>query len=783
MQAILQIILSMRIPPIQTFFSRRMLLAVATILLTACSPTKHVPQGEYLLDKVKIETDTKEVKPDKLKSYLRQTPNFRILGIARLQLGIYNLSGSDTTKKINRWLRKIGTPPVIYDNEATAASCTQLTKALSNMGYMHATVYADTVIKKRRMQVTYKIQAKEPFYIDTLDYYIPHAEIDSIVRSQPSLLKKGMPLDRSLLDKERERITTRLRQCGYYAFSKDLITFNADTTGTSQAVNLTMQLRPMPSYKPEDLPSYDNHRTYRIRNVYIITDYTLANIDLARVDCSNAETYKDIHIVYGNKRYLSKSAIADNCYIRPGEPYSSTMVDRTYSAYGRLNYLKNINIRFLPVGEINHAPTLDCYIFLTPGKSQSMGIELEGTNSEGDLGVAAALTYQHRNTFKGSEIFTAEARVAYESISGTLQGIINDHYTEIGGRLGLKFPKFLFPFLPYDFRRRLPATTEFDVSINFQQRPEYTRVIAGAAWRYNWTNVRNRHRLDLIDINYVYLPKYMDGFLENIAPTNPLLRYSYEDHFIMRIGYNFYTSNIPSTTTLRATPLKKVYTLRTSIETSGNLLYAISNLANFKNDNGYKIFGIRYSQYVKGDLDYSFLYTIDERNSWAFHAGLGIGLPYGNSTVIPFEKRFYSGGANSVRGWSVRSLGPGSYNGKNSVTDFIYQCGDIRLDLSLEYRAKLFWKLEMAAFIDAGNIWTIKDYETQPGGAFRFNSFYKQIALAWGLGLRLNFDYVIVRCDLGMKVYNPAKDALHWAITKPDLRRDLALHLTIGYPF
>lgn len=783
MQFILPLNLSMRIPLLHTFSSWRRWLVAMIVLLTACSPTKHVPQGEYLLDKVKIETDSKDINSDKLKSYLRQTPNFRILGIARFQLGIYNLSGKDSTKKVNRWIQKIGTPPVIYNNDATEASCQQLTKALANMGYMHATVSADTIIKKHRIQVTYKVQAKDPFFIDTLTYFIPHAKIDSIIHSQLSLLKKGMPLDRSLLDKERERITTRLRQYGYYAFGKDLITFNADTTENSQAVNLTLQLRPMPSYDPEDPPSYDNHRTYRIRNVYVVTDHTLTNIDLAQVDCSTAEKYKDIHIIYGDNRYLSKSAIADNCHIRPGNIYSSMMVDRTYAAYGRLNYLKNINIRFLPLGEINHEPTLDCYIFLTPGKSQSMGIELEGTNSEGDLGVAAALTYQHRNTFKGSETFTAEVRAAYESISGSLQGIINDHYTEIGGRLGLKFPKFLFPFLPYNFRRRLPATTEFDASISFQQRPEYTRVIAGAAWRYNWTSSRHRHRLDLLDVNYVYLPKYMDGFLENIAPTNPLLRYSYEDHFIMRIGYNYYTSNIPATTAIRTAPLKNVYTLRASVETSGNLLYAISNLANFKNEDGYKIFGIRYSQYVKGDIDYSFLRTVDERNSWAFHAGFGIGLPYGNSTVIPFEKRFYSGGANSVRGWSVRSLGPGSYNGKNSVTDFIYQCGDVRLDLSLEYRAKLFWKLEMAAFLDAGNIWTIKDYETQPGGAFRFDSFYKQIALAWGLGLRLNFDYVIVRCDLGMKIYNPAENTLHWAISNPDLRRDLAFHLTIGYPF
>ncbi len=774
----------MRLSPLYNLIRWCVCLLPIAILLVGCSVTKHVPEGEYLLDKVKIETDSKEVTSEQLKTYVRQMPNFRVLGFARLQLGIYNLSSNDTTKKFNQWLRKVGTPPVIYSNEATDITCMQLKKALANMGYMHAEVYADTTAsKKQRMEVTYRVKTHEPFYIDSIDYYIPHSQIDSIIHSQPIQLKQGMNLDRALLDKERERITSLLQQHGYYAFSKDLITFNADTAGYTRGVALTMQLRPMPSQQRNGEASYDNHRTYYINNVYIITDYRLTNIDLSQIDRTETEMYKGIHIIYGNKRDLRPSAIVDNCLIRPGEQYSSELVERTYSAYSRLTYLKNVNVRFNPLGEQAGKMMLDCYVFLSSGKRQSMGIELEGTNSEGDLGVAATLTYQHRNIFKGSETFTAEVRGAYESITGTLQGIINDHYTEVGGRLGLKFPKFLFPFIPFEKRQKLPATTEFDASINFQQRPEYTRVIAGAAWRYNWTTLNNRHRFDLIDINYVYLPKYMDGFFEEIAPTNPLLRYSYEDHFIMRIGYNYYTSNVNRADAIRRKQPGQVYTLRASAETSGNLLYAISNLTNAPYDNGYKIFGIRYSQYVRGEIDYSFLHTIDERNSWAFHVGFGIGYPYGNSTVIPFEKRFYSGGANSVRGWSVRSLGPGSYNGRNDVSNFIYQCGDVRLDLSLEYRAKLFWKIEMAAFLDAGNIWTIKEYETQPGGAFRFDTFYKQIALSWGLGLRANFDYVIIRCDLGMKIYNPAEDALHWAISKPDLNRDLALHLTIGYPF
>lgn len=753
------------------------------LVVTGCSTTKHVPDGKYLLDKVKIEIDSKDISTETLTTYIQQHPNYRVMGILPLQLSIYNLSGNDTTSNVNRWLRKIGNAPVLYSEDAMEASCYQLSKALANMGYVNAEVEADTSMQEKRIAITYRITTHDPFYIDTVQYSIPHATIDSIIHSQPSLITKGMLLDRSLLNRERDRIVAQIRLNGYYDFGKELITFSADTSATSRGVDLTIKLHPMPLDGNRAVASYDNFRKYYFNKVYVITDPALAQLDLTQIDVSNTEVYRNLDILYGENRYITRNAIADNCFIEPGNLYSTAEIDRTYASFGRLTYLKNINIRFLPHCDALGNMQLDCYIFLAPGKSQSMSVELEGTNSEGDLGVAAQLTYQHRNIFKGSEILTAEVRGAYESVSGTLQGIINNHYTELGGRVGFKFPKFLFPFLERDFRRRLMATTEFDMSLNFQQRPEYTRIVAGAGWRYNWSRQNHRHRLDLLDINYVYLPQYMEGFLEQIAPTNPLLRYSYEDHFIMSIGYNYYTSNLPSSTPLQRTTLRNAYTLRTSIETAGNVLYGLSNLFNTPYDNGYKVFGIRYSQYVKGNIDYSFLHNFNEKHAIAFHAGLGIGIPYGNSTVLPFEKRFYSGGANSVRGWSVRSLGPGSYNNPNNYNNFIYQCGDIRLDLSVEYRAKLFWKIESAVFIDAGNIWTIADYETQPGGVFRFDTFYKQIALAYGLGVRLNFDFVVIRADFGMKAYNPADGAVKWPLIQPNFKRDFAWHITIGYPF
>ena len=756
--------------------------AIVGIVLVACSPTRHVPDGSYLLDHVKIETDDKSVKPSDLKSYLRQEPNHRMFGLFRFTLGLYNLSGNDSTKWYNRWVRNAGTPPIIYDPVLIENSRMQMEKAMNNKGYMAARVDVDTVSKGKRMDVFYRVSANTPHYIDDIDYRISNDTISRLVERQyvsHSLLKKGSNFDRNVLDEERQRISDMLRRDGFYAFNKELITYTADTADRSKAVDLTMNLVPE---SVANASGYRPYERYYMRKIYFVLSYDPTATD--QIDVANAGTYKNYYFVEGDRPYIRRETLVENCFIRPGLLFSGRDVDNTYTAFGRLRIVKYVNIRFEPAGRNDEGVNqLDCYILLSKDKPQSVSLELEGTNSEGDLGFAVGATYQHRNIFKGSETFSAKVRGAYESLSGDLSGLINDRYTELGGEIGVTYPKFLFPFLRTDCRRRMKASTEYSINLNFQQRPEYTRVIWGAAWKYKWTTNRGfyRHNYDLLDINYVYLPRKTDGFLENIAPDNPLLRYSYEDHFIMRMGYTFYCSNLnPSNPVQRRT---NVYTLRAAGEIAGNVLNAFSKLTSKEPDGGYKIFGIRYSQYAKFDFDYSFTHLIDERNSIAFHVGGGIGIPYGNSDILPFEKRYYSGGANSVRGWSVRTLGPGSYNGNNSVSEFINQCGDIRLDINLEYRTKLFWKVELGAFIDAGNIWTIRDYESQPGGQFRLDSFYKEIALAYGLGIRLDFSYFLLRFDMGMKAYNPAAGQDHWAIASQNFKRDSAFHFTVGYPF
>lgn len=765
----------------------------ALITLWSCSATRHVPRGKYMLDDVSIEiSGDKSVSSHDLINYLKQSPNHEVLGFWKLQLGTYNLSGKDSTKWYNRWVRRMGQAPVIYSQSLTDASVRQLRLALVNRGYLEAEVTADTMMMpaEKKIKVAYKINTGEPRRIAIIRHEIPDSAVRKLILADSAQfsIHPGDRFDRDNLDSERALITQRLREHGYYSFNKEYITFYADTSEFNKDVDLTLTVRaPRNSAnKPQPADSTTNHNIYYINKVYFVTSNSGYNSssDIA----GDTVVYKDITVIYGKDHYLKPGILQQKCFITPGSLYRASDVDRTYEDLARLGILKSINIELVPTGSENGRHELDAYILLARSKKQSVTFDVEGTNSEGDFGFGLGATYQHRNLAKGSQLLTARLRMNYESLSGKFNGLINDRYTEYAGEIGITFPKFEFPFASQSVKHKLNVDTEFALSFNYQERPEYTRIIAGAAWKYKWVNRNNtrRHNFDLIDINYVYLPESTLDFLDQIAPDNPLLRYSYEDHFIMSMAYRYYYTNkrIPSSLLRKYTLQPRVYTLRASVETAGNLLYAISSLSNARKDNGsYNVFGINYSQYVKGEVDYAITRNFNQRHSLAFHAGAGIGVPYGNSTVLPFEKRFYAGGANGVRGWGVRTLGPGSYDSRNSVTDFINQCGDIRLDLSLEYRSKLFWVIEGGVFVDAGNIWTIRNYENQPGGMFHLDTFWKQIAAAYGLGLRFDFTYFLLRLDLGMKAHNPATGQERWPIVHPNWHRDATFHFAVGYPF
>lgn len=788
------------------------LIATAAALLWACSPVKHVPEGKYLLDHVDISIREDSAgntltEGTDLINFLRQQPNHKVLGFARLRLATYSLSGRDTTKWYNRWLRNLGQPPVIYDSLLTELSARQLRQAVINRGYMDASVSIDTLMdaKKKRARVSYTITPGQPRIISSFDYEIEDPGIEKLIIADTlrRTIGPGDILNRNTLDLERSRIAQRLRNRGYYAFNADLITFTADTVAGSKQVALTMHVQPpRATAKPAagdstaTPDSSAHHIPYSVRNIFFVVGTPTNDAASRNFNFAGADTVrcKDVSVLYcTTDRFIRPDILEEKCHIQPNAPYNARQVERTYESLAQLGILKFINIDMRPIGMVDGRMWMDAYILLTRNKKQSVSFELEGTNSEGDLGFGIGLTYQHRNIFHRSELLTAKVRASYESLSGDLDGLINDKYTEVGAEVGLTFPKLEAPFLSKAFKLRSRASTEFSISTNYQERPEYTRVIAGAAWKYKWTAPSARHRgynvrrtFDLVDINYVYLPHSTIDFIDQIAPTNPLLRYSYEDHFIMRMGYSYYRTNrrIPTAKQNSFTIQPSISTLRLSAEMAGNLLYTLSKATGMhKHADAYKIFGIQYAQYIKGEADYTHVANLNHRNAIAVHTGVGIAYPYGNSSMVPFEKRFYAGGANNVRGWGVRTLGPGAYESKNDVLNFINQCGDISLILSLEYRMRLFWVFEGALFIDAGNIWTIKNYPTQPDGTFRFNKFYKQLAAGYGIGLRMDFTYFLLRLDLGLKAHDPARGAEPWPLIHPNWHRDATFHFAVGYPF
>ena len=700
------------------------------LLTTACSTGKYVQEGEYILDKVAVVSDQSDYNASPLSQYVRQKEKPKLFSLFR-----------------NPFSRK----PVIYDTLQARLSCQDLMTAMQNEGYMNAGVSLYTETKGKKLKATYLLHPGQPFLIGKVNYDIQDEGIQQLLHlDQPAnqQIKPGMRFTVETLDNERKRIASLLSDNGYFRFNKDFIHFTADTIMGRKDIALTLQLR---KYKPNNNSPEVDHTRYLIRDVLFQSN------DSDRI-------------------HLRKQVLLNATAIKEGRPYDASALQRTYNNFARLQAVKYTNIKFAEVPDTN---LLDCHIQISTNKPSTISFQPEGTNTAGDLGAAASITYTNRNLFHGSEQLSIEFRGAYEAITG-LEGYQDQNYTEFSVETKLVFPRFLAPFLSKSFRRRQTASSEWAISWDFQNRPEFHRRVFSSAWRYRWSEPKHHlnYRFDLLDLNYVYMPwissTFKRDYLDNAENRNAILRYNYEDIFIMKTGFTVsYTDGVDA--------------VRANFESAGNLLNGVSKGFGFKtNSQGqHTLFNIAYAQYVKFDFDYTHLFQFDKRNALALHAGLGVAYPYGNSTVLPFEKRYFSGGANSVRGWSVRELGPGKFKGTDGRIDFINQTGDVKLDLNAEYRSSLFWKLQGALFIDAGNIWTLRNYAEQPGGQFKFTEFYKQIAASYGMGLRLNFDYFILRFDVGMKAINPAYESEkeHWSIIHPKLSRDFDFHFAVGLPF
>ncbi len=765
-----------------------MKLAVATVIvfLAACSPVKYVPDGQYLVNKVEVEVDNPKISKEDARLHIRQKENYKILGFAKFHLWLYNLSSK---KNQDSWLKKIGEPPEIFDESLVTASEDRLTQYLGNRGFFRANVDSEVIYKekKQKANVKFRIEPGEQYTIKEINYHIG----DSVIKdkfyadSLHTHIKQGTPFDFNLLEEQRSRIVNHFNNLGYFYFSNDEVSYLADSSKFEREIILDLYI----GIAPEAQQSR-RFKPYYLNHFYISV---LPGSVPSAADISNTSFYDTIrwdnHTLYSNPDILYRPSLFSSLLqMEHGSLYSVRNARHTFDSFTRLRQFRFIDIQFTESPAFPDSNFLDANIRLAPLSKQAFTFDVEGTNTSGNMGVAGNVNYMHRNMFRGAEIFQVNVKGAMERQQRVLDENTEHFNTrEIGVESSLTFPKILGPsLLVTAFRDFLPKTV-LSGGHNYQRRPEYTRTISNIKFGYDWMTSENRkHLWNVVDFNMVRLYQFDPGFINLIKDL--YIKSSFTDHLILATNYSFIYNN------QKVGLLKNYSYLRFNVESAGNILYMMSEAFNRPITQAvdtlglglseyYTILNTRFAQYLKSDVEFRYGHIIDKYNTVVARAFVGVGLPYGNFDVLPFEKKYFSGGANGVRAWQVRSLGPGTY--RMPENSYPNQSSDIKIEANLEYRFKLVGFLEGALFTDVGNIWAINDKDNRPGAQFHFKEFYKQFALGAGTGFRFDFSYFIFRLDVGMKLRDPSQEEHNGWI--PGHRRitgdDFNFSFAIGYPF
>lgn len=766
---------------------KAMLALTAVVLVASCSPVKYVPDNRYLLHKVEVDVDNPLVNNEEVKLHIRQKENYKILGFFRFHLWLYNLSSG---KKEDSWLKRIGEPPVIYDEGLVAASEERMKQYLGNRGFYRADVEAEVKLKdnKKKAAVLYQVETGEQYRIREINYHFR----DSALRtyffrdSAGMTILPGDPFDLDLLDRQRSAIVDLYKNEGFYYFSRDEVSYLADTTLHEKEIVLDLFVGSSSgTEKPRP------YRQYNLNHFYI--SVLPGSVPLSGgqgIPGQFSDTLRwENHTLYSNPEIRYRPALFRNLMeMKSGSLYRLDDVRYTFDLFSRLRQFRFIDIQFSEAAMSPDTNLLDGYIRLAPMSKQAVSFDVEGTNTSGNMGMAGNVNYQHRNVFRGAEVFHVNVRGAMERQQRMVEDIPEYFNTrELGTELSLTFPKILGPRKVVDaFRNVLPKTI-LTLGYNYQRRPEYTRTIANIKFGYDWmTSPYRKHTLNLVDFNWIDLSRFDPEFIELIRDL--YIKSSFTDHLIFATNYSFvHNTQKPGT-------MQNYSYLRFNVEAAGNLPYLLSEGLNRPLTRGvdslsatsvqyHQIFNTRFAQYIKSDVEFRYGIIMDKYNALVGRLFLGAGLPYGNFDVLPFEKKYFTGGANGIRAWQVRSLGPGTY--KSPPNAYPNQSSDIKLEANLEYRFNLMDFLEGALFLDAGNIWAINRKDNRPGALFRINEFYKQLALGTGTGFRFDFDYFIFRLDVGMKLRDPAEpDGNGWI---PGHRKysgdDFNISFAIGYPF
>jgi outer membrane protein insertion porin family len=767
-----------------TKFKYILIVAIA-VLASACSTTKYLAPGQKLYNGGEVQitdkantskSDAKGLTAD-LEGLLRPKPNTKILGM-RYKLWIYFKTQTNKRRGLKQWLnKKLGEPPVLVSSVDVVKNATILQSRLQNKGFFVSQVSGDTVSKKgsKVAKAVYTAQTGPAYHYRKVVFPDGTNDLDTAVAgtAKESLLKVGDRYDLDRIKDERVRIDAKLKEKGFFYFGPDNLIMRYDSSNNNHQVDMFVKIK-------ETTP--DQARwIYQIRNIYVYPRYNLRD---TAIKLDSAERYRWYNVIDPRKTvrpFMFKNAVL----LHPGEVYNRTEHNKSLNRFIELGPFRYVKNRFEDVTP--DSAKLDVYYYLTQYKRKSLQAEILGRQTSANFnGTQFNLTFRNKNTFKGGELFQLQFFVSSDIQFGGRSNGYNVY--QFGVKPSLTWPRFISP---WDFKTDgayIPRTILTTGYTLINRTKLYNLNSFNASFGYQWKpNLYKQHELNLMELTYVNAASVSKIYTDSIAKTqNPALKHVIDNQFTFGPSYSYTYTN--TTDDYRT----NTFYYNGKVSLSGNL-YGIVSGADTLSGKVRKLFGTPFNQYVKLENEIRFYHKLGPSSKIASRLMVDVGIPYGNSTVMPYSQQFFIGGANSLRGFSARSLGPGVYNQPTNAptgTQFLAdQSGDIKIEANLEYRPKLFSIVEGALFVDAGNIWLMRGNPLQPGSAFG-KDFIKQMAADVGAGLRFNLSVLVLRTDLAFPIIKPQLPAgQRVVINQIDFRsaewrgQNLIFNLAIGYPF
>lgn len=699
-------------------------------------------------------------------------------------------------------VRDIGEPAIIFDSSLTEQTRLQLNKFLFSKGYFD-NIVTDTIEfskDSKRATAKYILYPKEPYKLNKLTYLVEDEKLGALVLKDTlnTLIKVGMQYDRDKFQAEQQRINDFALNNGYYYFEKAYVDFYIDTVKKTHSLSAVTNLKKFQrSYSSSnDSVIYVNHPRLKVENVYIITEAVYGNVkDAPFKDTVKSKRDGTIFLLNAPLAY-KQPIIINNTDIYRGQWFSKDTSEFTYKQLLGLGIFKNVTIQFLKNDQYSNR--LDCYIICSPLLKQSLTAETEGTNTSGNLGIDGSIIYQNKNFFRGGELIELKLQAAISaqkqlSKDTTYIKTITDvadlnrlqrtfNTIQFGPEFTFSVPRAFFPFSLLPFKKDMLPRTYIKTSLNYQSRPEFSRVITNIDYGFSFRTNNGRLKHDFIPFEaYLVRAKLLPSFKNDLADLkDAFLLNSFQDHIttLSKFGLT-YTSKGNSNTSK-----KTVHYFKWTVASSGSLLRQYFKLTGKKPDSldRYLLFNIPFAQFLKTDIDYRINIPVRSKTRLVYRLAGGIAKTLKNLSGLPYEQSYFSGGPNSVRAWRARTLGPGGYDPTNSETRFD-KIGDILLEGNFEYRFHIIKSFNGAFFVDAGNIWRLQKDETKPNGEFVVSNFVDQIAIGSGLGIRWDLSFFVLRLDMAAPIKDPKYDiGDRWTYDKKPWRQIVA-NFGIGYPF